>query len=246
MNLRGPIAVSLVIHSALLALLLLTAEWSPRKFSPNLKPIEAHLIIKNKDRPKDLLPRKIKAKEPSLPEEKPKKETEDKQQAPAEPKPILKAKPDIVDDKKALVSKPNKKQEKKAVKPDAKYSQTLSSLSESFLKDLASQSEPAELMEEETSYYDQIYSLIKESFIVPPHVLGPSGNNLMVTIKIYLSSDGSLNKLDLLEASGDDHFDKAVMDGTRRVNNFGRVPIYLQNVLREHGVVVDLCPVKCK
>jgi outer membrane biosynthesis protein TonB len=248
MNFKRPLAVSFVLHGAFLALLLLTADWSPRKLSPALKPIEAHLIIKKKDRPKDLLPRKIKAKEPSLPEENSQKEAEVKPAKPIEPEPTPKAKPAIVDDKKALASLPKNKtkEEKKAVKPDAKYLKMLSSLSESFLKDLASEDESLEPSEAEVSYYDQIYSLIKESFVVPPHVLGPSGNNLMITIRIYLSPDGNLNKLDLEHTSGDEHFDKAVIDGTRRVNNFGQVPIFLQDVLRQRGVVVDLCPVKCK
>lgn len=164
----------------------------------------------------------------------------------------------IIKEKQSSEEKPPKKSneaiipiaediKKKPAKKNKDYTKALSTLSASFVKELAEmpEEEPEGEVMPDSSYFDQVYSLIKESFIVPPHLNGPSGQNLRAVIRIFLAFDGHLNKLLLINSSGDEHFDKAVTEGTKRVNNFGPVPVYLQDTLRDHGLLVELCPFKC-
>jgi outer membrane biosynthesis protein TonB len=230
MEQKRAIIISSAVHAALFALLLSGLDWSSAaQKSPSL-PIEAQLVVKNKD--KNLLPKKPKAKPIA---EAPKPDAPPKE---------VKA-PDPVA-KEVTPKKTPEKTVSKAKNNDA-YMKALSSLSQNFARDVAvkEEVEPEGVTAEDASYFDQIYSLIKASFVVPPHINGPQGRSLQAVLRIYLASDGSLNKLDLVTASGDEHFDKAVMEGTKRVHNFGPVPIFLQASLREKGVVVELCPFTC-
>lgn len=169
--------------------------------------------------------------------------------------PVAKAKEEKIE--KVKKAEPPKKEEplpkvaekiKSKPKTATDYSKALASLSQTFAQDLAD-AKPEEAVGEpiiDSNYFDEIYTLIKESFVVPPHINGPQGKNLQTVVKLFLSADGSLLRIELVTPSGDDHFDKAVMDGTQRISNFGLVPITLQGMVRERGIVVELCPFKCK
>jgi TonB family protein len=202
------------------------------KLKPKDISISASLVFKNKKKDKDLLPKKP-------------KEAQKKEQALKEPekKPEVKSQ----DLAKALPAVPIKaeklptKEEKPAKKDN--FADTLAALSRNFAKDIKDEALEAE--DGDDDYFSQIYSLLKSSFVVPPHLNGPKGEKLQVVLRIYVAPNGSIKKLDLETSSGDDHFDKAVMDGARRVNNFGPVPIFLQDTLKERGLVVELCPFKC-
>jgi len=240
MNWRRGLLASFLLHCAIFVLLFSGIDWSLRKAEVNLKPIEAHLVVKKKQEKPELLPRKL--KEPvaqpndSLPKEDKKVDPPKETAFPITPP--LKSEPAKVSAKKA----------ENASKKSSKYVNKLSSLSQMFAKDLAAEEEvplEGELVDD-SFYFDQVYTLIKESFVVPPHLQGPKGETLRAVLRIFLAADGGLLKLDLELPSGDEHFDKAVLDGTKRVNNFGAVPIFLQGSLRERGIVVELCPVKCQ
>lgn len=237
MGLKKSLIISSILHVAIFAVLLSGIDWSWQSPTKNPYSIEARLIIKSKVRKKDLLPKKPKTPAPTEANEK-------ASEQPAEKKPADQLAPVA----KIAARKEEPKSKALSAKKDHDYTKELSSLSRSFAKELADKAEvvpDSEEVVEDSSYFDQIYTLIKESFVVPPHVNGPQGNKLQAVLRIFLASDGSLFKLDMESSSGDEHFDKAVMDGTRRVNNFGAVPIFLQNALRERGLVVELCPFKC-
>jgi hypothetical protein len=237
MGLRRPLIVSLILHISLVLVLLSGVRWSWDHSRRNLVPIEARLVIKNQKN-KDYLPRKKKP----MPSEQ-----------------IIENKPEKKSDAKPINTKPTseEKAQKKEViakkapanaEPD--FMKNLASLSKSFANEL---SVPSETKEEERgevvveqSYFDQIYSLVKESFVVPSHLNGPQGQNLKTVLRLFFAPDGNLNNLDLLSSSGDDHFDKAVIEGTKRVNNFGPVPLFLQEAMQKRGVVVELCPITCR
>jgi hypothetical protein len=223
---KRALIASFMLHSVCFILLLFGRDWSHTKSKQSLKPIEARLVIKNQHKNKQLLPKKI-----TIPSPKP--DDINQENAPA----LKQA------GQKELTKKPLKQE-----KDSSQHLKKLSSLSQMFAKELATEEvvEPEGEVADDSSYFDQVYTLIKESFVVPSHLDGPKGESLQAVLRIFLASDGSLNKLDLETPSGDPHFDKAVVDGTKRVNNFGAVPIFLQNVLRERGIVVELCPVKCK
>lgn len=229
MNLKRALIVSALLHGVVVVVVSLGVNWSWQKMKP-WQSLQANVVFKDKQRPKELLPKKMKA----LPSEKP-TDVEAPKKIKEDAPPVKK------EAEKAPPVKP------KNEKPSTKYTNTLASLTQSFAKDLASEVSEASIEPiEDSSYFDQVYSLIKASFVVPPHLDGQKGESLMAIIRIFLARDGNLNKITLETSSGDEQFDRAVIDGTRRVNNFGDVPIFLQSVLREEGIVVELCPIKCK
>lgn len=217
---KRALILSLVVHALLLATLSFGFGF---KLKPKEVTISARLVMKSKKKNKELLPKKPKAAK-AEPEKKLDKPTED----------LAKA-----------LEKPPKATGEKPAKQVENYADTLKALSRSFLEEVNAKSNDEPEDEGGEDYFDQVYSLLKSSFVVPPHLNGPKGEKLQVTVRIYVAKDGSIKKLDLENSSGDDHFDKAVMDGARRVNNFGPVPIFLQDTLRERGILVELCPFKC-
>jgi hypothetical protein len=242
MQFKRAIITSAVIHAIVLGFLSAGLSFSWMKPKKNLAAIEARLTFKGKARDKELLPRK--KSRPVAQNVIPPKALEKAPEAKAATAPEL---PKVGKEVALPVDKPVVK-ETKIAKAKKDYASELKKLSQSFSEDLSNvkpEHEPEEFSEEDSNYFDQIYGLIKESFIVPPHVNGPAGHKLQAVIRLFLLNDGSLSKLDLEHSSGDEHFDRAVIDGAKRVNNFGKVPILLQNALSERGVVVELCPFKC-
>lgn len=229
MDLKKAIIISFAAHCTLLVVLSSNIDWSWRNRNVPVRALEAHVVVK-KQKNKDHLPKKIKAPKAQEP-------VVDKQVI---DKPVVDA---PIDDPKPL---PHKIAPKKTDKAD--YSKALASLSQTFAQEIQDikPEEPEGDVIPDASYFDQVYSLIKQSFVVPPHINGPAGQNLSAVIRIFLAADGALNKLELESSSGDEHFDKAVLEGTKRVNNFGAVPIFLQDVLRDRGLVIELCPFTCK
>jgi len=248
MRITSTTILSIVLHAALI--IVLSSGFNFRARAPKkVTTLEAKLMIKDKPRDPELLPRKQAALPPALPAQ------------PDHPKPRLEAPPakPIISAPAVAVAKVSNTPTKavpvarpkpaKTSKPKAptSYAQELARLSESFALELAVNSkEDAVDLSDDGSYFDQIYLLVKKSFVVPAHINGPQGQNLQAVLRLFLSSDGNLARLILEQSSGDDHFDKAVMDGTRRVNNFGAVPIILQRTLSEDGVLVEMCPFKCR
>ncbi len=239
MKQKQALVISVAMHVVVFLVLGLGVSFKSQR--PPSIPIEAKLVIKA-PKNKDHLPRKYNPP--------PKEQVVQKEEAIAQ-KTVEKAQ-EKTDSKKPS---PDEKSAKKAAKPAAsnkansKYADALKSLSKTFAADLATevkQSEPEGEVVMDANYFDEIYSLIKESFVVPPHINGPQGRSLRAVLRLYLASDGDLLRMDLVRPSGDDHFDKAVMDGTRRVANFGVVPTTMQNVIRERGIVVELCPFACQ
>ncbi len=221
---KRALIISLVFHALLIAVLSSGFSFARKQEVA----ISARLVFKTKKKNKDLLPKKPKeTKEQALKEKQEVKLEKNSQDLAKSLAPLVK--------EKAVKAEPKKTEN---------YANTLAALSKSFAKDISASEEESE-DEGGEDYFDQIYTLLKSSFVIPPHLNGPKGERLQVVVRIFVAKDGRINKLDLEKSSGDDHFDKAVMDGARRVNNFGPVPIVLQDTLRERGLVVELCPFKC-
>jgi|GEM_PF-1555100 len=238
MNLKKALIASFLLHGLLLVLSS-GIGWAWSKSRAPLKTIETHLVIKDKSRNKELLPRKEKA--PPPPEQEKKREKDQIAPMAKAEEPVVKK--DTKDVKDASIA--SKRSLPKTA--PSKYVNKLASLSEMYAKEITEEKITVPEGEvEDDSYFDRIHTLIKESFVVPKHLDGPRGAQLQAVIRLFLASDGSLNKLTLETPSGDEHFDKAVIDGTKRVSNFGAVPVLLQDVMRERGLVVELCPVKCQ
>lgn len=224
---KKTLIMSLTVHMLLLALLIFGLPLKPAK---NHIALEARLMFKKKARAENLLPQKM---------------------------PQVANKQEKIEEKTELKKAPVPKEETVAAKAEAPkiapkkkvdYKKELARLSQTFSEELShsvSAKEDYVEIEADGSYFDQIYSLIKRSFVVPPHVNGPQGRSLQAVLRLFLSPEGNLSKLVLEHSSGDEHFDKAVMDGTKRVANFGPVPIMLQTALSKDGVMVEMCPFKC-
>lgn len=126
------------------------------------------------------------------------------------------------------------------------YSKELASLSDGFLADLKedevilNQEEPVD-----NNYFSQVYALIKASFIVPSHINGIKGQKIKAQLRIFLHPDGQLKNVLLESSSGDEHFDKAIIHGAKRVHNFGLVPLSLRESLTRDGILVEMCPFRC-
>ncbi len=229
MNQRRALVISLTVHAIVFLVLQSGIDLSHWQLKKAPQAIEARLIF-SKPKIKDLLPRKIKTAAPPTPEKKLEKKPEPQATQPTE-------------------KVANKEVAKTPAPTASKFTKALASLSKTFAQDLADEKvvdEPEGEVIADVTYFDQIYSLIKSSFILPPHINGPQGRDLQTVVKLFLAADGSLLRIDLVTPSGDEHFDKAVIDGTRRVNNFGLVPVTLQNMVRERGIVVELCPFTCR
>lgn len=251
MNLTRAFTFSLVLHAILFGVLAsgISIPWPKPEINP--LPIQARLVVKKK-RDENLLPKR---EHLVLPEE---KQTQEEVK-PVEPTPTPPEPEKKVAELKKLEQAPVPKigmekvaandKAKPTQKPTKDFAKQLAAITKNFAKDVDTPKkelfDPDADAADSVSYFDQVYALIKESFVVPPHINGPEGQKLQAVVRIFLAADGTLTKLDLESSSGDEHFDKAVMDGTRRVNNFGAVPIFLQTALRERGIVVELCPFKC-
>ncbi|USN51530.1 MAG: TonB C-terminal domain-containing protein [Myxococcales bacterium] len=242
MLLKKALIVSVIIHAIGLGFLGAGVNFSWFLHKKNQAPLEAKVIFKGKARDKELLPKKktVQPAQKVAPAKVVQKKTTAK--TPVPPK-----KTEIAQKKIKNLAKPVVKQAERVIEHKAEYAEALKKLSASFNEDLSQLKDDVapEDFVVDSDYFDQIYTLIKEAFIVPPHVNGPQGQKLQAIIRLYLQRDGSLFKLNLERSSGDEHFDKAVLDGAKRVNNFGEVPILLQNALSENGVVIELCPFKC-
>jgi len=243
MSAKRAFIISSMLHLFLLVGLSLGNDWwrsSPKK--PHIA-LETNLLYHESKKKKDLLPKKNPKKSAD------KKDTVapavvEKELKSESIKPAAKAK-DVLPAIKEI-----KPEGKVAVARGKDFSKKLQQLSKDFAAQLKSQkpekkAEEIEGLATDDNYFQQVYSLIKESFVVPPHINGPQGKNLSAVLRIFLSQDGTLSRLSLEKSSGDVHFDKAVEEGTLRVHNFGRVPILLQDTLANRGVVVELCPFKC-
>jgi TonB-like protein len=218
------LVASLILHLSLCYFLVFGLPYE--KTAKEHVTLSAQLMFKKKARPENWLPEKL----PVLP-----KKSIEEEKAPTK-KPESTALP--------IKNDNNKKVNKKT----ADYMGELARLSKSFREELEHNVDAKEVIEEveaDGSYFDQVYSLIKRSFVVPPHVNGPRGRSLQAVLRLFISPNGDLFRVTLVRSSGDEHFDKAIMDGTKRVHNFGAVPLMLQNSLREDGVLVEMCPFKC-
>lgn len=236
MTVEKALVLSLALHGGLFFLLQSGFSFIPRP-DKRITAIEAKLMFKDKIRAPDLLPRKQPAAKPA------ENVVQKQEKAAPPPPPPAPAPAPVPVAVPAAAPKPSDK-----AKPKSSYAGELARLSKSFAAQLESEvksEEPVQDYEDDGSYFDQIYSLIKKSFVVPPHINGPQGHKLQAVLRLFLSSDGHLARLNLEQSSGDEHFDKAVMDGTRRVNNFGAVPLMLQSALSNDGVIVEMCPFKC-
>lgn len=217
--------MSIILHTLLFAMVLI--EIPSLRAKPSPVTLEAKLMFKKKPSKENLLPKKVLIKE--------KKENEHKVNTP----------------KAASAKKPLPKVVKKELKREPKktdFSNKLLRLSESFSEDLVVALDAKEndmAIENDGNYFDQIYSFIKSSFVVPPHLNGPRGYSLQALLRIFIAADGALIKVVLEKSSNDEHFDKAILDGAHRVNNFGPVPLFLQESLQNQGVIVEMCPFKC-
>lgn len=185
----------------------------------------AEIVFKpGKPRPKDFLPTK------PIPK------------AHSQAKPVLE-KPKVPEAEKKALAEPIL--DKKPVLD--KNSEILKNLSDSFSEELLSEQKNAE--EDEggvESYLDLVYSLIKQSFIVPSHLEGPLGENLKAKIRLYITPMGEIRSVNIEKPSKDKTFDAAVMEGIKRVNNFGPPPDSLKGTLNKKGILIELCPVKCQ
>lgn len=230
MPFKKAIIASALFHAAIVGFLVLgaTFSWHPKK-EPLV--LEAKMIFKAKVRDKELLPRK-RYKSADKTVEAPKAKEAEKEPV---VKPLLETK-----ETKDTVAK-------KVEKPKKDYASELRKLTQSFSEEIKPDEKivEEEFSDEDASYFDQIYALVKESFVVPPHINGPAGKNLQADIRLFLKDDGSLLRIELEHSSGDEHFDKAVLDGTKGVVSFGQVPILLQHALSQRGIVVEMCPFKC-
>ncbi|HXW60051.1 MAG TPA: TonB C-terminal domain-containing protein [Myxococcota bacterium] len=216
------LVASLILHLLLCYFLVFGLPY--KKTAKDHVAISAQLMFKKKARPENWLPEKM----------------------PPQAKKIVAEEKAPTKQPKETAALPIKKDLKP--KKTADYMRELARLSKSFSEELDHNVDAKEVIEEveaDGSYFDQIYSLIKRSFVVPPHVNGPRGRSLQAVLRLFISPKGDLFRVTLVRSSGDEHFDKAVMDGTKRVHNFGAVPLMLQNSLREDGVLVEMCPFKC-
>ena len=186
---------------------------------PQKVTMEASLVFKNAKKSKDLLPKKpILVKNNSL-------------------------------EKKIIVKEVAKKEDKKEEKLVKKnnFLDELEVLSKSYEEDLAKK--PSSTPEDESAnatYFDEIYTLIKNSFSIPPHLDTPAALKLKSLLRLTINAQGDILNVALEKSSGDDYFDKTVLNGTKKVTNFGPPPINLQESLSSVGILIELCPKNCE
>jgi outer membrane biosynthesis protein TonB len=229
------VTVSIIWH-LMLCVGLGLGDWlfSKDLFSPPRVMATQIVVKEGKKRPEDYLPRKAR----------PAKKT----QAPKAPNKPLENKPNI---KEKEPENPHLKPLEKIKPVDAKKladtESLLKDLSDTFSNELDAKED---VVEDESAldstYFDTVYSLIKQSFVVPPHIDGPTGQKLQADLRLYIGRGGEILKMELERPSGDEHFDRAIMDGINRVNNFGPPPNELQANLSLRGIMVELCPFKCQ
>lgn len=175
-------------------------------------------------RPQDLLPTKATSK------------------SPAKTKPLDGSK--IAEQKVHKEPVPIKPVENPAVD---KNSEILKNLSDTFSEEILTDEKGNENDDGGVdNYIDLVYSLVKQSFIVPSHLEGPLGQDLKANIRVQISPSGDVKSVKLEEPSKDQSFDMAVIEGIKRVNNFGPPPDALKDTLNRKGILIELCPVKCK
>ncbi len=247
---RKTLIFSLMAHISLVVVGLL---WSSLVAQPKkTQLLSAQLHFKKSD--KKHLPKKDRAvREAAVTEEKKVDE-----QKPASPAVVAVAQPKKPPEKKEVEKKEapskTKKEEPKTAKkvpaaaPKVDNLKKLAALTKGFLADVSDQKQEAlseDTSETDLTYFDQVYGLIKESFAIPPHLNRVSHLKLSATIRIFLTTNGDVAKIALEAPSGDEHFDNAVLDTAKRVSNYGRVPLMLQDAIKKNGITVEMCPFEC-
>lgn len=148
---------------------------------------------------------------------------------------------------KSKSSPPKKNPPKKEIKKNSSdYNKLLKNLSSDFINDINSYKDSDNDIEKNGDYFDQIYTLIKNSFVLPKSLEEKEKNNLNNIVKIFLKENGQLLNAILEKSSGNEIFDKLVIEGILRIKSFGQVPSSLITYFKEQGLSVKMCPYECQ
>lgn len=131
-------------------------------------------------------------------------------------------------------------------KNNSDYNKLLKNLSSDFINDINLYKNSENDIEKNGDYFDQIYTLIKSSFVLPKGLEEKEKNDLNSIIKIFLKEDGKLLNAHLEKSSGDEIFDKLVLEGILSIKSFGQVPSSLISYFKDQGLMVKMCPYECQ
>ena len=211
-----PVAVTLVLHAALLAVL--TMNWHSTR-EPLVKPaprhVKARLVAQEKSSPKSA-PKPAAQTPPQRPPEPPKPEPPKPKPEPPKPKP--QSKPQV----KPEPPKPDPRVQEQARQREQKQREVEQRQRQQRERELALALAAEDALAEggETSTYeDAIAEAIEDNWSRPPS----ARRDMQVVLRIQLIPTGEVVGVSVLKSSGDDAFDRSAVNAVNKAARFPEV-----------------------
>ncbi|MCB1631714.1 MAG: cell envelope integrity protein TolA [Pseudomonadales bacterium] len=218
-----PVAVTLVLHAALLAVL--TMNWHSTR-EPLVKPaprhVKARLVAQEKSSPKSA-PKPAAQTPPQRPPEPPKPEPPKPKPEPPKPKPEPpKPKPQSKPQVKPEPPKPDPRVQEQARQREQKQREVEQRQRQQRERELALALAAEDALAEggETSTYeDAIAEAIEDNWSRPPS----ARRDMQVVLRIQLIPTGEVVGVSVLKSSGDDAFDRSAVNAVNKAARFPEV-----------------------
>lgn len=95
------------------------------------------------------------------------------------------------------------------------------------------------------SYEAQILELLRSNYEIPRIISDREAKSLKLWIKLWIAPNGDLMKIKVQQASKNNRFDQAVLQGAEKIPSFGAPPLQLARKYKTDGLLIQFCPLEC-
>lgn len=95
------------------------------------------------------------------------------------------------------------------------------------------------------SYEAQILELLRSNYEIPRVISDREAKSLKLWIKLWIAPNGNLMKIKVEQASKNNRFDQAVLQGANKISSFGAPPLQLARKYKTDGLLIQFCPLEC-
>ncbi|MEI6790775.1 MAG: TonB C-terminal domain-containing protein [Myxococcaceae bacterium] len=96
------------------------------------------------------------------------------------------------------------------------------------------------------SYDLQVAAILRENYEIPRVISDKEARTLSMFIRIWIGQRGEIIKIKVEQASKNQRFDKAVIQGSEQISSFGAPPLQLARKYRTEGLLIQFCPLECQ
>lgn len=95
------------------------------------------------------------------------------------------------------------------------------------------------------SYELQVLELLRANYEIPRVISPKEALQLKLWARLRISPRGKLIDIEIVKASQNPRFDKAVLEGSRKISSFGAPPLTLSRKYQTEGLFIQFCPLEC-